>query len=204
MRFLGPSDMISAATSLKDGVSTAIDEFGVLVELINRGGSLMSRAESLLIDAERLLARADAAVAQAEATIKGASVTVAESAAASLMANQALHDSQALLTRANEVLDTLAAAGRKETGASLGWPSGPAESAAPAARSGGRTAGRSTTKKAAAKATPAKRSAKAAKAPLDAPEPSDLKTSADDDFGLPPVEESAATEAGPDQNEPVA
>lgn len=107
MRLLGPSDMLSVATHLRDGMTSVLEEFSTLGALIHRGGVFLSRAEALLGDAEALLARATATLAQAESTLRGASATVAEAAAGSLMASKALHDTQELLRRTDAVLGEL-------------------------------------------------------------------------------------------------
>lgn len=130
MRFLGPTDMLSAAANVRHSISSAVDEFTALIDVINRAGQLTARAELLLADAEALLGRATAAIVDAEATIKGASASVAESAAASLLASKSLHDTEELIERANTVLASLETLGNKTSGASLGWPTAPADAAA--------------------------------------------------------------------------
>lgn len=130
MRFLGPTDMLSAAANVRHSISSAVDEFTALIDVINRAGQLTARAELLIADAESLLGRATAAIVEAEATIKGASASVAESAAASLLASKSLHDTEALIERANTVLASLESLGNKTSGASLGWPTASPEATA--------------------------------------------------------------------------
>ncbi len=110
MRILGPADMLSVATAVRDGVASTFGEVTAFGDLVRRGAVWMTRAEGVLTDAERLLARAAATLAEAETTLRGASVTVAEAAAGSLMASKALHDSQELVRRTEAVLASLESA----------------------------------------------------------------------------------------------
>ena len=64
---LGPRDLVHAATSVKDGVTDAVDDVTGLLELITRGRDLMDRAEALVTAAEDTLARADRTLHDASA-----------------------------------------------------------------------------------------------------------------------------------------
>lgn len=104
--FLGPSDLLHAATSVRVGVSEAVDDVVDLFELIGRGADLMGRAEDLMTRAEGLLERTELVVAEVEAVTEGAAQTVDAAAAATAGASGLALEGQALMAPVRRFADT--------------------------------------------------------------------------------------------------
>lgn len=112
MRLPGPSDLFTAASTVREGVSSAYDEITGLVELMGRGAALMTQAESLAARAdtligrgEALLDRADLLLDQTAATVDASSRTVLEAKAATDGAALAVAETHLVLDRTRSLLD---------------------------------------------------------------------------------------------------
>lgn len=119
MRIPGPADVMTAASFVQQGVSSAVEEVTGMVEFLRRAGELIGRTELLLTQAERLSRRAteslevtDALLADARETARRAAevVATADAAATTATATTAAADrlvAQALAVtqKAGDVVD---------------------------------------------------------------------------------------------------
>ncbi|GAB3622847.1 hypothetical protein GCM10027418_09290 [Mariniluteicoccus endophyticus] len=75
MRILGPTDLLAAATTVRQGFADGTDQVRDLVDLVPRVIGMVDRAEDLLSRAEGLLDRAELAAERADAVAEAADRT---------------------------------------------------------------------------------------------------------------------------------
>ncbi|MCH8612472.1 hypothetical protein [Arsenicicoccus dermatophilus] len=75
MRILGPSDLLTAAVTVRDGVTDAADLWPRALGLVDRVEAMVSRGEALLAQAEELLAQAALSRAHVDAVADAADAT---------------------------------------------------------------------------------------------------------------------------------
>ena len=113
-----PSELLGAAASVKDGVSSAVDGVGDAIDLVPRAGELVTRigalldrvdvlvdrAESALTQVETVLMKADGAADGARSTLTAADAAVVTASAVAVKADRLVAGATGVLESSDRLL----------------------------------------------------------------------------------------------------
>lgn len=111
MRIPGPSSLLSAAETVKDGVTDLVLDIpgtvGQVLDLLSRTGELVERADALLTRAEEVLERSESAVRAAETMVAESDELLARTGRVLAEAESAMGGAGDLLARGDALIEPL-------------------------------------------------------------------------------------------------